>query len=157
MEVLESRTAFEEVQFFDQASLGHRSNELTLDMSSGRMASILRAKAPGGFKIGMQHDCHEALTYILMSAHEEETKLLEKLRRDSACDADHNTMEHHGIVARNFGIEEHVGLTVIIRYYMVHDVYVWFIAFVFSNIFFSAPNAKRCARRSTSRSSSLFT
>ena len=134
MEGLESSTAFEEVQFFDQASLGHRSNALTLDMSSGRMASILRAKAPGGFKIGLQHDCHEALTYILSSAHEEETKLLEKLRHQSKYDADHNTMEHHGVVARNFGIEEHVGLTVSTRYYMVHDVYVWFIAFVFSNI-----------------------
>ena len=143
MEVLRSGTAFEEVHLFDCASLSYRGNALTLYVSSGRMASILRAKAPGGFKIGMQHDCPEALTHIMMSAHEEETKLLKKLRRDSAFDADHNTMEHHGVVARNFGIEEHVGLTVSIRYYMVHDVYVWFIAFVFSNIFFSAPNAKR--------------
>ena len=156
MEVLQFWTAFEEVHLFDQASLGHRSNELTLDMSSGRMASILRAKAPGGFKIGMQHDCPEALTLIMMSAHEEETKLLKKLRRDSAFDADHNTMEHHGVVARNFGIEEHVALTVSIRYYMDYDVYVWVIAFVFSNIFVSAPIVLTCARSSTSGSSSLF-
>jgi len=83
MEVLQSNTAFEEVHLFDQASLSHRSNALTLHVSSGRMASILRAAAPGGFKRGLQHDCHEALTYILSLAHEEETKLLKRWRHGS--------------------------------------------------------------------------
>jgi hypothetical protein len=156
VEGLESSTAFEEVQFFDQASLGHRSDALTLDMSSGRMASILRTAAPGGFKRGLQHDCHEALTYILSLAHEEETKLLKRWRHGSKSDADHKNMEYHGVVARNFGIEEHVALTVSIRYYMDYDVYVWVIAFVFSNIFVSAPIVLTCARSSTSGSSSLF-
>ena len=156
MEVLQSNTAFEEVHLFDQASLSHRSNALTLHVSSGRMASILRAAAPGGFKRGLQHDCHEALTYILSLAHEEETKLLKRWRQGSKSDVDNKTMEYDGVVARSFGIEEHVALTVSIRCYMVHDVYVWFIAFVFSNIFGSAPIALTCARSSTSGSSSLF-
>ena len=106
------------------------------------MASILRTAAPGGFRRGLQHDCHEALTYILSVAHEEEANLLERLRHSSKSDADHKTMEYHGVIARNFGIEEHVALTVSIRYYMDYDVYVWVIAFAFSNVFCQCSNCR---------------
>jgi hypothetical protein len=156
MEVHQSRSAVAEVHLCDQGSLSHRSNALTLHVSSGRMASILRKAVRNGFKKGRQHDCHEALTYILSLAHEEETKLLQMLRQGSESDVDNKNMEYDGVVARSFRMEEHVTLTVSIRCYMVHDVYLWFIAFVFSNIFGSAPIALTCARSSTSGSSSLF-
>ena len=69
------------------------------------MAGILRIAVTGGFKHGLQHDCHEALTYMLSTAHEEETKLLQQLRHDSS-------QTHSGVIAKNFGIEERVVLTV---------------------------------------------
>ena len=123
-------------------------------LKSGRMASILRAAAPGGFKRGLQHDCHEALTYILSLAHEEEMKLLKRRQHGSKSDADDKTMERHGVVARNFGIEEHVALTVRIHHHLFCESMVYCICL--SNIFGSAAIALTCARSSTSGSSSLF-
>jgi hypothetical protein len=121
---------------------------------SGRVAGILRDAAPGGFKRGLQHDCHEALTYILSLAHEEEMKLLKRRQHGSKSDADDKTMERHGVVARNFGIEEHVALTVRIHHHLFCESMVYCICL--SNIFGSAAIALTCARSSTSVSSSLF-
>ncbi len=78
---------------------------------SGRMADILRSAAKDGFKHRLQHDCHEALTYILSIAHEEETELLKQQRGDAAsCASDQP--EYPGVIAKKFGIEERVALTV---------------------------------------------
>jgi hypothetical protein len=81
-------------------------------LSSGRMAGILRSVAAGGFRHGLQHDCHEALTYILSIAHEEETALLKLRQQDSISEAS-NSQEHLGIIAKNFGIMERVVLKVL--------------------------------------------
>ncbi len=82
--------------------------------SSGRIAGILRAKASAGsFKHGPQHDCHEALTFILSIANEEETSLC--LLTQPQClssDASNTNQQYSGVVAKNFGIEERVELTV---------------------------------------------
>ena len=75
------------------------------------MAGILRSAAADGFRHGLQHDCHEALTYILSIAHEEETALLKRRRQYSNSDAS-KSEEHQGIIARNFGIMERVVLRV---------------------------------------------
>jgi hypothetical protein len=75
------------------------------------MAGILRIAVTGGFKHGLQHDCHEALTYILSIAHEEETKLLQQRRGDSSSSPS-DSPKYLGVVANNFGIEERVVLTV---------------------------------------------
>ena len=82
--------------------------------SSGCIADILRAKAvAGSFIHGLQHDCHEALTLILSIANEEETTLY--LLTQSQClssDASNTNQQYSGVVAKNFGIEERVELTV---------------------------------------------
>jgi hypothetical protein len=75
------------------------------------MASILRSAVKDGFEHGLQHDCHEALTYILSIAHEEETELLKQLRGAAASRAS-DRPEYPGVIAKNFGIEERVALTV---------------------------------------------
>ena len=75
------------------------------------MASILRSAVKDGFEHGLQHDCHEALTYILSIAHEEETELLKQLRGAAASHAS-DRPEYPGVIAKNFGIEERVALTV---------------------------------------------
>jgi hypothetical protein len=61
----------------------------------------------------MQHDCHEALTFILSIAHEEETKLLKGRQQHSTRLASDNCQGYSGVIARNFGIEERVELTVL--------------------------------------------
>jgi hypothetical protein len=68
--------------------------------------------AAGGFQHGLQHDCHEALTFILSIAHEEETKLLKQRRREANIHISDKSHEFQGVVARNFGIMERVVLTV---------------------------------------------
>ena len=80
--------------------------------SSGRIAGILRAAAAGGFKHGLQHDCHEALTFILSIAYDEETKLLKQRRQHLSSDASTKNQQYLGVIAKNFGIEERVELTV---------------------------------------------
>jgi len=78
------------------------------------MAGILRIAVTGGFKHGLQHDCHEALTYILSIAHEEETKLLQQRRGENRLPSSSpsDSPKYLGVVANNFGIEERVVLTV---------------------------------------------
>lgn len=68
--------------------------------------------AAGGFQHGLQHDCHEALTFILSIAHEEEIKLLKQRRREANIHTSDKSHEFQGVVARNFGIMERVVLTV---------------------------------------------
>ncbi len=75
------------------------------------MADILRSAVKDGFKHGLQHDCHAALTYILSIAHEEETELLKQLRGTDAA-ASHDRPEYPGVIAKNFGIEERVATRV---------------------------------------------
>ena len=75
------------------------------------MAGILRSTVKDGFKKGLQHDCHEAVTYILSIAHEEETELLKQLRGAAASHAP-VLPEYPGVIAKNFGIDERVELTV---------------------------------------------
>ena len=65
----------------------------------------------GGFQHGLQHDCHEALTFILSIAHEEETRLLKQRRREANIHTSDKSHEFQGVVARNFGIMERVVLT----------------------------------------------
>ena len=93
------------------------------------MAGILRIAVTGGFKHGLQHDCHEALTYMLITAHEEETKLLQQLRHDSSS----------GVIAKNFGIEERVVLTVRAALWLRR-------CFDFANLFCSAGIVMTCAQ-----------
>ena len=80
--------------------------------SSGRIAGILRAAAAGGFKHGLQHDCHEALTFILSIAYHEETELLKQRPQHLSSDASNKNQHYSGVVAKNFSIEERVELTV---------------------------------------------
>ena len=76
------------------------------------MAGILRSKVEKGFEHGRQHDCHEALTYILSIAHEEETELLKQRRGFAAAACTSDRPEYPGVIAKIFGIEERVALTV---------------------------------------------
>jgi hypothetical protein len=81
---------------------------------SGRMAFILRSVAAGGFKQGLQHDCHEALTYILSTAHEEEIKFRNQRQRCSSAQIPEGAQipACFGVVAKSFGIQERIELMV---------------------------------------------
>jgi hypothetical protein len=81
---------------------------------SGRMAFILRSVAAGGFKQGLQHDCHEALTYILSTAHEEEIKFRNQRQRCSSSQIPEGAQipACFGVVAKSFGIQERIELMV---------------------------------------------
>ena len=106
MEVLQSNASFEKVPA-EYCCVFHFRHPV----SSGRVAGILRIAAAGGFKHGLQHDCHEALTFILSICHDEEIKLLKLQRRQNSM-GDADGQEHAGVIARNFGIMERVQLTV---------------------------------------------
>ena len=105
------------------------------------MAGILRIAVTGGFKHGLQHDCHEALTYILSIAHEEETKLLQQRRGENRLPSSSpsGSPKYLGVVVNNFGIEERVVLTVRAALWLRR-------CFDFANLFCSAGIVRTCAQ-----------
>ena len=107
---------------------------------SGRMAGILRIAATGGFRHGLQHDCHEALTYILSIANAEETQLLQQWQCDSGSSPS-DSQKYPGVVANNFGIEERIVLTVRAALWLRR-------CFDFANLFCSARicSVRTCAQ-----------
>ena len=108
MEVLQSNASFEKVTAYSAYCCVFHSRH---PVSSGRVAGILRIAAAGGFKHGLQHDCHEALTFILSICHDEEIKWLKLQRRQNSM-GDADGQEYAGVIARNFGVMERVQLTV---------------------------------------------
>jgi hypothetical protein len=147
VEVLQSNASFEKVPA-ENCCVFHSRHPV----SSGRVAGILRIAAAGGFKHGLQHDCHEALTFILSICHDEEIKLLKLQRRQNSM-GDADGQEYAGVIARNFGIMERVQLT-------VRALHCGFALVLpsrqFSNIFGSARVVMKSVQSSTLGSLFLF-